>query len=214
METVRAFVGVLVDLGTTRRFVDLSRALRRSLDAAGWKAAWVPPPNLHITLKFLGEVDAGVAPAVSDALAAVVRRHGALRLGFRDLVALPDREAPRVLAVGVTDGHEALAALARDVDEACFELGFPREKRPFLGHVTLARVKHQAGALDPVTPVRLDAGVGAAHDVVLYRSDLQRNGAEYHALSRHPLGEQRSAQSAVKQSSPERSRQDMSPKEG
>lgn len=214
METVRAFVGCLVDLGTTRRIVDLSRALRRSLDAAGWKAAWVPPPNLHITLKFLGEVDAGVAPAVSDALAAVVRRHGPLRLSFRDVVAFPDRESPRVIAVGVADGHAALAALARDVDDACFELGFPREKRPFTGHVTLARVKHQAGALAGLTPPRFDAGVGTAHDVVLYRSDLARTGAEYHALSRHPLGEQRVAQGTVKAVDPERSRQNMSPKEG
>ena len=210
MDTLRAFVGCLVDLGTTRRLAETSRALRRALDAAGWKASWTPPPNLHLTLKFLGEIDAGTTPAIRDGLAAVVRRHGPLRLGLRDLVALPDREAPTVLAVGVSEGHEALAALARDVDEVCFELGFPREKRPFLGHVTLARVKHRAGALAEINAPRIDAGVGTAHDVVLYRSDLTRAGAEHHSLSRHLLVDPRTTQNTVKQSEPERSRQTMS----
>jgi 2'-5' RNA ligase len=204
VDTLRAFVGCLVDLGATRRLADTSRALRRVLDAAGWRASWAPPPNLHITLKFLGEIDVGTTPAVSDALAVVARRHAPLRLGLRDLVALPDREAPRVLAVGVSEGHEALAALARAVDDACFELGFPREKRPFLGHVTLARVRHQAGALAAVPFPRVDVGVGTAHDVALYRSDLARAGVEYHSLSRHPLGENRAAQNPTKQSESER----------
>lgn len=189
METVRAFAGCLLDLGATRRVVDLSRALRKAVEAAGWKASWVPPPNLHLTLRFLGDVDAGTVPAISDALAAVARRHAPLKLAVRDLVAFPDRNAPRVLALDVADGREALAALARDVEGACFELGFPREKRPFHAHLTLARVKHQAGALDAVALPRLDAGLGVVQEITLYRSDLLRTGAEYHALSRHALGQ-------------------------
>ncbi len=202
METVRAFVGCLLDLGATRRVVELSRALRKALDAAGWKASWVPPPNLHVTLKFLGDVDAGTVPALSDALAAVARRHAPLRLGVRDLVAFPDRGSPRVLGVDVVEGHEALAALERDLDDALLELGFPREKRPFHGHVTLARVRHQAGALAALTLPRIDAGFAMAQEITLYRSDLLRTGAEYNALSRHPLGDARPAPNATKQSPP------------
>ncbi len=200
MDTLRAFVGCLVDLGTTRRIADTSRALRKVFDAAGWRVSWTPPPNLHITLKFLGEIDAGTTPAVSDAIAAVVRRHGPLRVGLRDLVALPDRGSPRVLAVGISEGHEALAALARDVESACFDLGFPRENRAFLGHVTLGRVRHQAGALADLSLPRVDVGLGTAADVALYRSDLTRAGAEYHALSRHLLGDHRNSPNTVKQS--------------
>ena len=214
METLRAFVGCLVDLGTTRTLADTSRSLRRSLDAAGWKASWTPPPNMHLTLKFLGEIDAGTTPAISDALAAVVRRHGPMRLGLRDLVCLPDRESPKVLAVGVSEGHEALAALARDVEEALVELGFSRENRPFLGHVTVARVRHQAGALGEITLPRVDVGVGTVHDVMLYRSDLTRAGAEHLSLSRHPLGEPPKRAEPVKQGAPEKPGQAMSTGEG
>lgn len=200
METLRAFVGCLVDLNATRRAVDASRALRRTLDAAGWRCAWAPPPNLHLTLKFLGEVDAGTAPALSDAVARVASRHGPIKLALRDLVVFPDESSPRVLALGVTDGHDALAALARDLDDALADLGFARETRDFRAHMTLARVKHAPGALSSIERPRLDVGVGFVHEIALYRSDLLRNGAEYHSLSRHPLADPRIAQNAAKQS--------------
>lgn len=191
VDTVRAFVGCLLDLGATRRVVDLSRTLRKALDAATWRCAWVPPANLHVTLRFLGDIDAGTAPALSDTLARVARQHTPLKLTVRELLAFPDAEAPRVLALSIADGHDALAALHRAVDDACFELGFPRETKPFRGHVTLARVKHQEGPPGPLTVPRLDAGLAVVQEVTLYRSDLLRTGVEYHALSRHPLGEAR-----------------------
>lgn len=191
MDTLRAFVGCLLDLGATRRVVDLSRTLRKALDAAGWQAAWVPPPNLHVTLRFLGDIDVGTAPALSDALARVARHHAPLKLTVRELLTFPDGEAPRVLALSIVDGHDALAALHRAVDDACFELGFPRETRPFRGHVTLSRVKQHGAALDTLSLPRLDAGLAVVQEATLYRSDLLRTGAEYHALSRHPLGDAR-----------------------
>jgi 2'-5' RNA ligase len=190
METVRAFVGCLVDLGTTRKLMELSRTMRSALDAAAWRASWVPPPNLHITLRFLGEIDVGTVPALRDALAVVARRHTALRLHVRDLVALPDASLPQVLAVGVGDERDSLGALARDVDATCRELGFSPEPKPFCAHVTLCRVRHQASALDTLPPLRLDAGVASVYEITLYRSDQGRQGYEYSALSRHPLGAQ------------------------
>lgn len=193
METARLFVGCLLDLAATRRCVDAGRALRRALDAAGWRAAWVPPANLHVTVRFLGEVDVGTAPALSAALARVARAHAPLKLAPRGLLALPSPEAPRALALEFSEGHDAALALARAVDDACFELGFPREARAFRGHVTLCRVTHQGGPLDALTLPRLDAAPAVASELTLWRSDLTRLGAEHHALSRHPLGEARAA---------------------
>lgn len=190
MDTARVFVGCSLDLAATRRAVDAARALRKALDTAGWRCAWVPPANLHVTLRFLGDIDVGTAPALSAALARVARAHPALRLAPRGLLALPSPDAPRVLALDFAEGAEALAALAHAVDDACFELGFPRDPRPFRPHLTLCRVKHQGGPLDALTP-RLDAGLATASELTLARSDLTRMGAEHHALSRHPLGDAR-----------------------
>jgi 2'-5' RNA ligase len=191
METARLFVGCLLDLAATRRCVDAARALRPAVEAAGWRAAWVPPANLHVTLRFLGDTDVATAAAVGAALAPIARAHGPIKLAPRGLLALPSPDAPRVIALEITDGHEALAALAQAVDDACLELGFPRATHPFRGHVTLARVPSPDGALDALTPHlrgRLDASPAVVNEITLWRSDLTRLGAEHHALARHPLG--------------------------
>lgn len=191
METARLFVGCLLDLTATRRCLDVARTLRGALDAAGWRAAWVPPANLHVTLRFLGDVDVATVSALAEVLAPVARDHAPIGLALRGLLALPSPEVPRVLALAVTEGHDALAALARAVDAACFELGFPHDPRPFLGHVTLARVKHAEGALDVLAahlPRHLDASTATVDAITLWRSDLTRLGAEHHALARYPLG--------------------------
>lgn len=193
MDTVRAFVGCLLDLNTTRRVAELARALRRNAEGRGWRASWVPPPNLHVTLKFLGDIDQGLVAPLSDALAAVAQRHAPLRLAVAGVGAFPPHGAPRVLFAQIGAGHDALAALAGDVESAFAELGLPREGRAFHGHVTLARVKHAphgAGPADlaPAQAAALDCGTGQVTELTLYRSDLLRAGAEYHALARHLLG--------------------------
>jgi 2'-5' RNA ligase len=220
MDTVRAFVGCLLDLTATRRVVDLARAVRRASDAAGWKAAWVPPPNLHVTLRFLGDIDAGLVPALSDGLANIARQHAPLRFTVSGLVAFPSRESPRVVCADITQGHEALGALARAVDDLLFDLGIPREKRPFHGHVTLARVKHAPTALSGLGLPNADCGPATVNEITLWRSDLQRAGAEYHALWRHPLGAQptpkpipTATESPTKQATPATPGQDTSSSE-
>ncbi|MFO0610338.1 MAG: 2'-5' RNA ligase family protein [Polyangiales bacterium] len=192
MDTARLFVGCLLDLAATRRCVDAARSLRRALDAAGPArvvgAAGQPPRHPALPRRHRRS---GTAPALAAALADVARAHGPLKLAPRGLLALPSPDAPRVLALDLAEGHDALAALARAVDDACAELGFPREARPFRGHVTLARVKHHEGGLDalaPHLPQRLDASPAVASELTLWRSDLTRLGAEHRALARHPLG--------------------------
>lgn len=192
-DTVRAFVGCLLDLGATRRVMDLQKVLRKSAEGAGWRAAWVPPPNLHVTVKFVGDVDVELVPALSDALAVVARKHAAIRLTVGGVGAFPEEGVPRVLFARVGEGHEQLAALAASVDQAFFELGLPKEVRKFHGHVTLARVKYcppGGPTLQQIVPVgeAADCGTASITEVTLYRSDLLRTGAEYHVLARYALG--------------------------
>ena len=65
LETVRVFVGAMLDLGATRRVLDLARATRQRAEAAGWRVRWVPAPSLHVTLRFVGDIDAGLAGGVA-----------------------------------------------------------------------------------------------------------------------------------------------------
>lgn len=194
MEMLRAFVGCLLDLQTTRRVLDLGRAVRRQCDARGVRATWVPPANLHVTLKFLGEIDAGLAPALGDALAQVAKRYAAPRVSVRGLSSFGGAGVPRVLFAQIDEGGERLVALASAVEDVCEGLGLQRSERALQPHVTLARVRDwPAGlALSEVSPRgsesrTLDCGSSYVTEVSLYRSDLLRAGVEYHALSKHPL---------------------------
>ncbi len=187
MDTARAFVGCLLDLGTTRKVAELGRVLRTAAGKAQWEVSWVPPPNLHVTLKFLGDVDIGLVEPLSCALAEIAQRYAALRVSVGGVSAFPSVDNPTVLFAELTQGHSAVAGLARAVDDACAALGFAREVRAFHGHVTLGRVRRAVGALGAIVPAETDCGVGMLSEVALYRSDDARPGVEYTALARYPL---------------------------
>jgi 2'-5' RNA ligase len=131
METVRAFAGLLLDIGATRRVAEYTRNLRRAATGAGWQCAWTPPPNLHITLRFLGEVDAGLVGPLGDAVAAVAARVEPVTLTLGALECFPHRDNPRVLCVAVGRGSELLQRARQQLDGALAELGIPAEGRPY-----------------------------------------------------------------------------------
>ena len=188
METVRAFIGCVLDLGATRKVQELSRATRALADSAGWDVRWVPAPNLHFTLRFLGDIDQGLVEPVAEAMRSVARATPTLLVGVGGLAAFPDRDAPRVVYADVSRGHEALARLADKLETALEGLGFPKADRPFVGHMTLGRVQSSRGSLGSITPAHTDCGVGTVAAITLYRSDLFSKGSEYLVLARAPLG--------------------------
>ena len=191
MELPRVFIGCLVDLNATRRATELSLALRRRALDAGWKASWVAPPALHLTLRFVGDIDPGLVSPLSSLVARVAAEHEPPRVSLAGVSAFPTVDSPRVIYVEVQQGAEALAAIASALDDGLDGLGLPPRDRPFHPHLTLARVKHAAGPLAAIAPGRSDCGFGVAHDLTLWRSDGARPNAEYPALARAPLGVKR-----------------------
>lgn len=190
---VRAFVGCLLDLGASRRLADTARNTRRAATGLGWKASWVPPPNLHLTVRFLGELDPGLLSPVGDAVAAVARETELPKLILGTLGAFPDTTAPRVLFVDLRRGRELLTELRGRLDARLEDLGIPRETKPFSPHITLARVKEAPTAFGALPPGGVDGLQATLSDLTLWRSDLTRAGAEHHVLTRIPFGTPRPA---------------------
>jgi 2'-5' RNA ligase len=151
--------------------------------------AWVARDNLHLTLKFLGDVEAERLGDVTAALAAALAGCPAFDLSIEGLGAFPTASRPRVLWAGVGEGREAAAALARCVDAALAPLGFPPESRPFAAHVTLGRVRV------PRTDRRLAEALAASgalgrqrvSHAALMRSDLSPRGSRYTEVAALPL---------------------------
>jgi 2'-5' RNA ligase len=151
--------------------------------------AWVARDNVHLTLKFLGNVDTAQLGEIERALAGAALARTAFDLDIDGLGAFPTRMRPRVLWAGAGAGGAEATALAVGVDEALAALGFPRESRPFAVHVTLGRVREPHA--NPRLAQALEASVpfGCQHvaRVSLVRSELSPRGARYTELAALPL---------------------------
>ena len=185
MNRIRAFVALTLPIELVERAAELQGELRRA--AEGRRIAWVPPANMHVTLKFLGEVPEESVPAIDGALRPRLGRLGPLSLAVRGVGAFPKAGPPRVLWLGLSADSDALTVLAGEVQDALDGIGFPRDKRAFSPHLTLGRVK-EGGDRDLIAPFAdRDLGSCKAGEVVLYKSVLQRKGSEYFTLHRYRL---------------------------
>jgi 2'-5' RNA ligase len=187
---IRAFLAANFSIAVTRRIAEEVAAHREPVAQAGLRVAWVPPANLHLTLKFLGSVREESLEAVAGALLRLPPR-APIDLRAHGLGAFPSVEAPRVLWVGVSanDGSDTLAQLAREVESAMTELGFAKEERPFHPHVTVGRVKERGPGWEAVRwTSQVDLGASTVSELVLYESKTLHDGAEYVARARIPFG--------------------------
>lgn len=169
--------------------LDLPDPLRQEL--AGWRpevpdARWTPPERMHLTLRFLGEVDDTLEIAITDHLSHI--DSPPVPLGGDGLVRLPSARRPHVLAVRVAETPE-LSELHARVEAALSDAGVRPEERPLLPHVTLARFR----APDPARLRRLireaevPAVEGTSRSFSLVRSQRGEAGPTYSTLLRVPL---------------------------
>ena len=185
-ERARLFVALDLPDGVRTRLADWQRAelgTRGALRIVGAEA-------LHVTLCFLGSRPANEAPAIGRAMRSAVPAGVSPGLSLGGAVWLP-RRAPHVLAVRLDDEAGRCAALQARVAEVLAAGGFhERETRPFLAHVTVARVRRgrardvPGDRLAPPPPLRF-----AARAITLYRSRPAAGGASYEPILRHPFGD-------------------------
>ena len=182
-EQLRLFVAVTLPAEARDAIVRLIQGLRAA-DLTGVRL--VDPDGVHLTLKFLGNVDSSRVPALTDALDAVGEGAVSFALHLGGVGVFPDRRSPRVLWAGVSGDTDALATLARRVDDACANMGFPREPRPLSPHLTVARLRDRASADDRQRAgiVLADIGLPPAESFAveafhLIRSTLTPSGPLY-----------------------------------
>ena len=148
-------------------------------------------PPAHLTLKFLGEVDPALLGPLGSALPSAVATLAPFPLELRGVGAFPDRERPRVAWVGVGEGADVVRDLARRVDEAAGTVGLPRENRPFVPHTTWMRIRgpRDLGVAERWLAAGEDRTFGrtVVREVILFESELRRDGVIHHPLVRAPL---------------------------
>ena len=150
---------------------------------------WLSPENLHVTLKFIGELPAEKLAAIRTALASI-RSAQAVTIDFRGLGFFPNEKHPRVFWAGM-EASPNLKTLASDIERATEKLGIPREQRPFSPHLTLARFEPPRLPEKLRAPIKENAtrefGSLAAKEFHLIESQLKPSGAEYTTLESFPF---------------------------
>jgi 2'-5' RNA ligase len=163
------------------------------LSASGADVRWVEPGNLHVTLKFLGQVERARVPEILNALEGAARDVRPFRAEVAGVAFFPRPVRPKVVAAGMEEeGVRGLEDLAARVEEALARIGFGRSERRFRAHVTLGRVKSPAGlgALADQLLVSRPERFGEQEftEVALFISELAREGPRYTVLGRAALG--------------------------
>jgi 2'-5' RNA ligase len=156
-------------------------ALIKVFRAVSPQTHWVRPENLHLTLKFIGEVPEEKLEGIRAALGGI-RLDQPCTIDFRGLGFFPNEKQPRVLWAGV-EASPNLKSLAADIERAMEPLGIPREQRPFSPHLTLSRFERSR----PVEKLRAAIQENTARDFGslrtskfhLIESKLKPSGAEY-----------------------------------
>jgi len=145
---------------------------------------WVRPEGLHLTLKFLGEVQTAQLDAIVASLRQVRAAHP-IEIQFRGVGTFPKHDRPRVLWAGVAESTE-LAALAASIESKMLALDFAREDRAFSPHITLARIQSREKmdnlARAAAAFASYDFGTMHAREFHLFQSTLKPTGAEYASL--------------------------------
>ena len=185
-------VFVAVDIGEKIRgsVGKLQGKLGGAVESREGDLKWVSTDNMHLTLKFLGDVRDKEIVDVCRVVEAVALRHGRFEMSIEGVGHFGGNSA-RVLWVGVGDGKAELLSLQKDVEEALDEAGWPAEARQFTGHLTLCRIKNfrlgkeLAQAAGEYKDYHV--GVGGVDSVTVYESQLTRQGPIYTVLSKCEL---------------------------
>ena len=190
--SIRCFVAAELDENIRKQLAQLQDRLRRKLPPDTTSIKWVKPENIHLTLKFLGEVDDNIIPDICSAVSEAVRCFNPFDSEIADCGCFGSSSSARVLWVGINEGQDKLTDLARAVDKALATLDFPRERRKFSGHLTLGRIRSsKSGRLvhdvvQNLEPIQL--GTQTISQLTVFQSELTRSGPIYTALHHAPLG--------------------------
>ena len=183
MEQIRSFIAIELP----REVKSALTRLQDKLKAAGSAPVrWVDPANIHLTLKFLGDIDTGITGRITSALEEAARGTRPFNIEVSGLGVFPNIRRVQVVWVGLTGELEKLGQLQKRIEASLIPLGFPAEARAFTPHLTIARVRDYAGSderqrlgqliertgFNAQYPIKVDA-------IQLMRSQLTREGPIY-----------------------------------
>ena len=165
-----------------------SQKVRQAVPDAA--ASWSRSENIHLTVKFFGNVDQRRVTAISAAAARVVKEFSPIQIEVGKTGVFPRPSRPQVLWIGIDDASRALANLHKQFEHEFAREGFPKEDRAFRPHLTIARIRKPHNS-DRLAEAHLGMEFSSVtielSELVLFRSELSSKGSKYTPISRHRL---------------------------
>jgi len=188
-ETIRTFIAVELPQEIQDRLGQLQSDFKVSMP----DVRWTKYGNIHLTLKFLGDVPLSKIDKIGEALREVAAKFPAFTMSLADIGAFPNSRKPRIVWVGVQKGVDELKEIAKAIDSSMKRLGFPPEKRRFSPHLTVGRIRHlknptaMTEALDKSAVGEL--GKFTVERISLIKSQLDPAGSIYTTIKEARLKE-------------------------
>lgn len=185
METIRTFIAIELSDDSKKELEEIKSIL---MTGNSTPAKWVNPESIHLTLKFLGDIPSDQVTEVMDGIKTAVDGISSFRLHLAGLGVFPNPVKTQVIWAGITGEMDRLSQVQRSIETEMEKLNFPRERRQFSPHLTLARVRNHAtpderkklGSLVTGTP--FTGGLIRVDSINLMKSQLTRQGALYTRL--------------------------------
>ena len=184
----RVFCAVELPDAVRARLEDHVLRLRQKVPDAA--ASWSRVENIHLTLKFFGNVEAERIQKISEAAERVVKQFSTFQINVGETGVFPRASRPQVLWIGIGDPLGQLTALQEKLENECAAEGFAKENRAYRPHLTIARLRRPEGArqlAEAHLGMRFEPVEVAVKEIVVFRSELGPKGSKYTSISKHQL---------------------------
>ena len=187
MEQIRSFIAIELPDEVKQALAQLQAQLKTGKQPP---VKWVDPYSVHLTLKFLGNIAVDKTSEITGAIEKAAQGVPPFQLEVKDLGVFPNFRRVRVVWVGISGEVAQLSQLQKRIESNLSPLGFASESRPFMPHLTLARVREQASPIEQqsfgqlIANTRFEGVYGFSVDSInLMRSQLTSEGAIYSQIS-------------------------------
>ena len=187
---MRVFIAIDIDEKTRSAIADVQQQLNAKVDIKKGDVKWVEPKNIHLTLKFLGDIDESKLSVIQEITKEVAEAHKNFTLDIESVGSFGGRSA-KVVWVGAGGGTEELLVLQKDLDSRLEKAGYPKEDREFSAHLTICRVRNTKAGFKLAEATKqfekLKLGLLSADAVCVYQSQLTPQGPIYTQLASFKL---------------------------
>lgn len=180
----RIFVGLDISDEARRKISDYIDFLRESFP--NFRVSWDKTEKLHLTMKFLGEIDDEQIAKLLEAVERAAQKASSFNVRIEGTGVFPSPKQARILWLGVKSEGESLQTLNEVLESECERQGFAKEKRKFKAHLTIGRLKEKS---DELVKTHLEQNfepvVFEVSEIVVFQSKLQPTGSIYSVVSKH-----------------------------